>query len=724
MANFNKAFNFRGGFQVDTDVLIVRGQNVGIGSTIPSERLDVNGIIKANGLDIRSTESVTLESAVAGVLTATDALRVGVEKGSGLAYPFGTPQVEITTGIITAANPAIGVVTYYGDGGRLLNLPTSQWLDIDVGLGFTSIYAQGYVGVDTTDPRYVFQVGGVPYAPKAGFQTSQTGVGIENGEIYASGIITSAFTVGAATTVYAGQEFVGVGSNITILNADNIAIGSIGSMRYGDIINTKEVYADRFIGTARDAEDLVPVAQIDIDTARANTFYAVNRYVSKAGGVSIGHSESTPALGDIDVRRDGNSTIYALSDIGNARIFAGSQRQGGPNNLFGGIRYGGNVTGSPLSGVDDLDVANYSPGNLNFYLHDGNAGGGTQGAFRWIYGQLETISMELSAQGKLELTGNIVAGEPTLSVTGLSTFSDELFVDDDLTITGEANIGGDLFVGGELSFNEISFGSTITVPSVLVDTNLTVGNNPNIGSGVLFENTGDGILSGTLTAGGNTLGPLGLNVLSGIINASTASITNLSSQNIDTDTIDTDTITSSSGFGVDSSANVTANSLSVNDLTVSGALNIPSLSVASATFTTVSADSINVTDLTAVNETVDNLIVNSSALFNVPITTNNATINNLQVDSVTTSSGDLGIAAGIDLGTNRLLCGDIASAGIITATTAEFTTEIIVPTIQVSPTHKLQFTVDESSEEILITILDLTDTVVGNSSVSYIPVGS
>ena len=33
MANFNKAFNFRGGFQVDTDVLIVRGQNVGIGST-------------------------------------------------------------------------------------------------------------------------------------------------------------------------------------------------------------------------------------------------------------------------------------------------------------------------------------------------------------------------------------------------------------------------------------------------------------------------------------------------------------------------------------------------------------------------------------------------------------------------------------------------------------------------------------------------------------------
>ena len=39
MANFSKAFNFRGGLQVDEDVLVIRGSNVGIGTTIPNERL-------------------------------------------------------------------------------------------------------------------------------------------------------------------------------------------------------------------------------------------------------------------------------------------------------------------------------------------------------------------------------------------------------------------------------------------------------------------------------------------------------------------------------------------------------------------------------------------------------------------------------------------------------------------------------------------------------------
>ena len=39
-------------------------------------------------------------------------------------------------------------------------MPTSQWLDKDVGLGFTSIYNRGYVGVATDDPRHTLQIGG------------------------------------------------------------------------------------------------------------------------------------------------------------------------------------------------------------------------------------------------------------------------------------------------------------------------------------------------------------------------------------------------------------------------------------------------------------------------------------------------------------------------------------------------------------------------------------
>ena len=108
MANYNKAFNFRGGFQVDTDVLIVRGQNVGIGSTIPDQRLVVDGTIQANGLDVLSTEPVSLSRAKAGILTVTEYLNVGVPTltPNAFVFPFGEPQVQIRTGIITSANPA------------------------------------------------------------------------------------------------------------------------------------------------------------------------------------------------------------------------------------------------------------------------------------------------------------------------------------------------------------------------------------------------------------------------------------------------------------------------------------------------------------------------------------------------------------------------------------------------------------------------------------------
>ena len=135
MSNIRKTFNFRDGVQVDDEVLVVRGNRVGVGTTSPDELLDVRGnakvigIITANNLEI------------SGVSTFSD-----IRVGSGIT-------IEASSGIISATK-------FLGDGSTLSNIPTSQWVDVDVGLGFTSIYNAGNVGVGTTDPRNSLQVGG------------------------------------------------------------------------------------------------------------------------------------------------------------------------------------------------------------------------------------------------------------------------------------------------------------------------------------------------------------------------------------------------------------------------------------------------------------------------------------------------------------------------------------------------------------------------------------
>ena len=493
MANYSKAFNFRGGFQVDTDVLVVRGEKVGIGSTEPAEVLDVNGIIKAKGLEVDSTEGVTFEEGSIGILTVRDELYVGVSTFDN----HGT-IIAIGTGIITATSNSVGLVTYYGDGRFLQGLPTSQWLDVDIGLGYTSIYAQGNVGVDTIDPRYKFQVGGVPFVIPAGvgtvpFRFNQEGVGIESGCVYVSddlrvgGGISVTGTIGIGETVnvdgnigvgsnltvvgfVSAYEFIGIGSQISMINADNIAIGSIGSMRYGDIINTKEVYADRFIGTATMAEDLVPEAQIDIDVARADEVDAITRFISTEGKLQIGSADPVTVVSDIDLFRTGGVTISGISTASTSRIFVGKERPTAGNRSFGGIRYGGDPIDAP-SGAIDLDLVNFDAGNVNTYLHSGS-GGTTTGEFRWIYGQTDRILASLNKEGRLSLFGNTVTGNVNLSVVGISTFEEAVVEDLAVgvgSVAGDFSIYGRLFISGgvgvttDLEFQGATFSDDVIV---------------------------------------------------------------------------------------------------------------------------------------------------------------------------------------------------------------------------------------------------------------------
>ena len=221
MANIKKNFNFRNGVQVDDDNLLVTSTGlVGIGTTVPTEALDVRGNATISGF-------TSITNASIGIVTITT-LDPSQIIGAG---------VSIKSGIITAQGA--GIVTFFGDARFLQGMPTSQWQDVDVGLGYTSIFnTGGNVGIATTDPRSSLQIGN-------NVDAGQKGVGISSaGNINASGIISATSFVGDFTgNIVSPSTFSG---NVTLnadfdvdghTNLDNVNIAGVTTFASGTVFD-------------------------------------------------------------------------------------------------------------------------------------------------------------------------------------------------------------------------------------------------------------------------------------------------------------------------------------------------------------------------------------------------------------------------------------------------------------------------------------------------------
>ena len=488
MSNFRKSFNFRNGVQVDTDDFIVRGSLVGIGTTVPTELLDVRGTAKVVGL------VTAQELHIVGFATVATQLDIGLNG-----------NVTISNGIVTSRS---GVVTYYGDGGKLLNLPTSQWVDVDPTFAYESIYAAGPVGVATTNPEYFFQVGGNP--------DTGSGVGFNStGDVNVSGIITA-------------SSFVGSGVGITQISASNIESGTI-SNSYLPVINndrlptnidkptgivTASQFKGYFVGgvagiatLARGLTDtpgisvgLVTATQIDLngglEVSGISTFSSdviVNSdlivndsslYVGSGGqsisvlsSGNVGLGTTIPSA-NLQIRDTSETSIEVISDDFDSYVSVGQSV--GAGNSSAVFSYEGKT----------LKLTNYDTGGVNVTLHAGTGIGETEGfkvrydnanIFNVTYDGRVSIGREtpdpeygLHLQGSSYISGNqVVVGIITIgeggnqitfgdgspfpipqtqnfdTITGISTFND-FNIRGDLSVGSTANFTVDLNLQGRI----------------------------------------------------------------------------------------------------------------------------------------------------------------------------------------------------------------------------------------------------------------------------------
>ena len=483
MANIRKQFNFRNGVQVDDDNLIVSSTGlVGIGTSIPTQTLDVRGDVSVTGFatanELRAPTLNISGNATIGSLEIDAIVASGVSIGQGIIR-----------------HSAAGVVTYYGDGGSLQNLPTSQWVDTDVGLGFTSIYAQGNVGVGTTDPRDTFQIGGNNKTNSF----FEEGVRInDRGNVVITGLTTSG-------------GFTGVGQSITQLNADNIATGTIATARVPQLSNanipdslnlTGDIEAQsgfigdltgtvtgNLVGIATTARDLTSDARVSIDdlvasTSTVGTSTVTTRLIS-TGDVGIG-TENFDIVSDLHVRKGvGISSILVSSDDDLARVTV--SRTGVTSNTSGSIQFGNPSNLYPYSGYEDFDILNEGVGNVNTYLHYGFAGINT-GNFNWFYGQNPADPlMVLTYGGRLGI--------------GLTTPTRTLDVGGDASVTSDLNVGANVSAGQSITTFDLYVTNSADIAGLDLDDVVRDGENINAISGISTFNNVQ--LLGELTVASN-----------------------------------------------------------------------------------------------------------------------------------------------------------------------------------------------------------------------------
>ena len=485
MANIKKTFNFRNGVQVDDDNLIVNATGlVGIGTTIPTQALDVRGkIVSLYDANVPNSGELNVTSGIITNLTVTGNFNVGNNNYSGGTVGEGI-VVGNPAGVVTATNPSTGIVTYYGDGRYLQGLPTSQWADKDAGLGFLSIYNAGNVGVATDDPRFALQIGGTNNP-----QNFQGGIGIgSEGSLVATGIVTagtfsgplSGDVTGTLTGSVAGNINSGI-STITQIKSTNVdvsgvvtattfdgdlagnivsGISTVGLLSATDVVVSGAITATTFSGDFSGNVNsgiatftTLSVTNINSDPAGIATLGRVTSSTSNIGIATVSTLNVGEKLG-IGIQVPTNDLQILNTGIATVNI-KGSQALLSIGQEFTPTAGVAKSTGVFRYGYDDksLDIINTDSGDLTNYIHFGSQTGINTGSFKWNHRTNNNI-MTLTYDGKLGI--NKETPLHALDVVGTTR------------LTGDATVAGNLNVTGGIT-------GSLNIDTITTNLNTTSG---------------------------------------------------------------------------------------------------------------------------------------------------------------------------------------------------------------------------------------------------------
>ena len=375
MADIRKTFNFRAGVQVDDDVFIVRGEQVGIGTTIPTEALDVRGNAKVVGILTAQNTDFS-----AGISTFGD-----VKIGTGIS-------ISATSGIITATK-------FSGDGSLLQNVPTSSWVQYnqldDNGLSVVSIAkSTGNVGIATTGASSTndLQIGSDPQ------DGISNGVGIgSDGNIHASGIITATTFSGSGvslTSIPAGQLTGTVADDrIATLTASKLT-GSLPAIN-GQLLTNLTGAASSTYGNS----STTPVITVD-----------VNGRITNITSTSVtGTAATTTAAIDVTATSSSaNHFVTFVDQAGTARSLRGDSGiiyNPSSNNLA----IDGNFTATNVTATGILDVDGHTElDNVNI------SGVVTATTYKGDGSNLTGITPSVGITTNLSGSFTATAGSPTI----------------------------------------------------------------------------------------------------------------------------------------------------------------------------------------------------------------------------------------------------------------------------------------------------------------------